>query len=214
MTAHVALESLSALLDGELAAGERETVREHLEGCLGCRRRLEGLRAVARGLGALERLPPPPTLDLAVARRTRARRTLGHAGLRPAEALQLVTPLALPFAAVAAMAAMLFVLAAGREALDLTTPAADAAPALRLVPAEIHLDGRVLRRELREWREAGAPASGWREATAAERGVLAVRHPRLSALAAAEPVVLRLDEDWLRFAPVAPAEAPPLAQPR
>lgn len=213
MTAHVALENLSALLDGELAAGEREAVHEHLESCLDCRRRLDGLRAVARGLGALERLPPPPTLDLAVARRARARRAPGNAGLRPVEALQLLTPLALPFAAVAALAAMLFVLAAGREALDLPTPAAGAPAALRQVPVEIHLDGRVLRREPREWREAGAPASGWREATATERGALAARHPRLAALAAAEPVVLRLGDEWLRFAPVAPATAP-LAQAR
>ena len=56
---HPLLELLSAYLDGELAAGEWPAVEQHLDGCAGCRDRLEDLRLLAR-VTADEEAPPVP----------------------------------------------------------------------------------------------------------------------------------------------------------
>jgi anti-sigma factor RsiW len=46
-------EDLSALIDGELAAGREALLRDHLAGCARCGARLAALRAVDAGLAAL-----------------------------------------------------------------------------------------------------------------------------------------------------------------
>jgi hypothetical protein len=56
---HIALEALSAFLDGECHAGERETVEQHLQGCPACSGQLEELRLLARATADQE-IPPVP----------------------------------------------------------------------------------------------------------------------------------------------------------
>jgi len=60
---HVAAsQQLSAYLDGELAAGERQAVEAHLRRCAICRRDLAELRRVKTWLGALPEVEPAPGL--------------------------------------------------------------------------------------------------------------------------------------------------------
>lgn len=56
-------EVLSAFLDAELADEEATEVSAHLEHCVPCRQRLEGLGRVSNSLRGLERVAPPPILD-------------------------------------------------------------------------------------------------------------------------------------------------------
>jgi hypothetical protein len=53
------VESLSALLDGEVTDRERRALEAHLAACPPCRDRLEDLRVIDRALGA-EAVPPVP----------------------------------------------------------------------------------------------------------------------------------------------------------
>lgn len=69
MSAHATTERLSAYLDQELPANEAGELESHLHSCQACHGRLEGLRNVMQAMGRVERLAPPPTLDMAVARR-------------------------------------------------------------------------------------------------------------------------------------------------
>ncbi len=70
---------LSTLLDGELAATERESVDRHLAGCPACRDLLEDLRRLAAASSA-DPVPPVPA-DLA----SRIRGRIDNAR-RPADA--------------------------------------------------------------------------------------------------------------------------------
>ena len=54
---HIANERLSAYVDGQLAARERQRVERHLRGCVACRRDLAELRAV---VAMLRRAPARP----------------------------------------------------------------------------------------------------------------------------------------------------------
>lgn len=61
-------DELSALLDGELDAGEAGLVRAHVQGCLMCAEELEGVRSARRALRTLPGAEPPPGfLDRVVA---------------------------------------------------------------------------------------------------------------------------------------------------
>jgi anti-sigma factor (TIGR02949 family) len=73
-----AIEQLSAYLDGQLTAPEREAVRSHLAECARCRAELEALERTARALADLPRLQAPSDLR---------DRVMGKvAGVAPAEA--------------------------------------------------------------------------------------------------------------------------------
>lgn len=54
-----AMESLSAYVDGEVAAGEGRRIEEHLEACPGCRDRERKMRAVGIGVARTETDVPP-----------------------------------------------------------------------------------------------------------------------------------------------------------
>ena len=53
MSAHAAVEHLSALIDGELEERERRRVDLHLAACPGCRARLEGSPGSGLAFGTL-----------------------------------------------------------------------------------------------------------------------------------------------------------------
>lgn len=69
MSSHASAELLSAYLDRELAEQEAAVLELHLDQCHECHGRLQGLNTVVANLRHLERQAPPPTLDMAVARR-------------------------------------------------------------------------------------------------------------------------------------------------
>ncbi|MGI8426800.1 MAG: anti-sigma factor family protein [Actinomycetota bacterium] len=69
MNDHIDLESLSALLDGELDARERRAIAQHLEGCSECSDQLQSIKAVA---GQLEALPDLEATELEHQRLVRA----------------------------------------------------------------------------------------------------------------------------------------------
>lgn len=71
MSAHAAVEQLSALLDGELELAERDTVDRHLSSCPQCRTRLDGLRAAAAALANLGPVAAPRAVGRGLAQRTR-----------------------------------------------------------------------------------------------------------------------------------------------
>lgn len=71
MSRHATAAQLSAYLDEELPPPQLRLVEDHLEECPDCRRQLEGLRRVVRGLRRLEDLAPPPTLGQDLVRRIR-----------------------------------------------------------------------------------------------------------------------------------------------
>lgn len=206
MTSHVALERLSALVDGEVPARERERLASHLAICPECRHRLDGLRAVARGLAALERAQPTRAFDLALADLARPgevrRRRTGLTGLDLPGA---DGPLALPLAAVLGLAVMLLALVAYWA----SAPRQEAGPAppriLRLDPLPLAADGIELVRRGDAWRErvvdAGAAERPVRLATASEREALLKNRPELSALTRRAAVELWDGGEWLRITP-------------
>lgn len=69
MSSHATAELLSAYLDQELPEEEVEVLKSHLDHCHECHGRLQSLTTVVSSLRHLEPMAPPPTLDLAVARR-------------------------------------------------------------------------------------------------------------------------------------------------
>lgn len=62
MSGHATAESLSLHLDSALPVGEHRRLAAHLDSCLECRQRLEGLRRVVAGLGRLPTATPPEDL--------------------------------------------------------------------------------------------------------------------------------------------------------
>jgi hypothetical protein len=74
------LERLSAFADGDLPVSELSSVRQHLEGCAACARRVEELGALARAARTLDMPEAPPTLwpaiEGALARQTWTERWL------------------------------------------------------------------------------------------------------------------------------------------
>ncbi len=206
MTAHLALESLSALLDGEAPTAGRARAASHLVACPECRHRLEGLRSVARSLAALERTRPPRALDLALtnlARPGAAERR--RPGLVRFEAPVVAGPLALPLVAVLGLAVMLFALVAHWAARPQEGTGPAAPRLLRLNPAPLAVDGVELSWQGEIWREriigpdiATGPV---RIATAFERDALLRDRPELTALVRREAVELWVGGEWLRLEP-------------
>jgi protein TonB len=66
---HLDLETLSALLDSELAPAAAAAAQTHLAECAECRARLEGLRSTVSQLRALPAASPPPHVHEALRRR-------------------------------------------------------------------------------------------------------------------------------------------------
>jgi hypothetical protein len=78
MTCRETLDHLDDLIDGRLAAGERQAVRDHLAGCLPCSRELAALRRLQ---GRAAELPGvPPRRDLWPAIRDRIEPSVEPAG--------------------------------------------------------------------------------------------------------------------------------------
>lgn len=63
------LEELSAYLDHELDAGAQARVADHVAGCAGCTRRLDGLRATVHAVRALPMETPTRTFTIPAERR-------------------------------------------------------------------------------------------------------------------------------------------------
>ena len=92
-------EQLSALVDGDLDAGEREAVEAHLEVCPRCRAVYEDLNEMTRSLRALGPVPERPNVLPKVAatvNRGRRRMLLGLGGAVGLAASVLVVLLLLP----------------------------------------------------------------------------------------------------------------------
>lgn len=70
-------ERLSEYLDGELPAGERHQVEEHLAGCTACRATLDDLRRVVARAGSLDDTAPAADLWPGIAERIGAARREG-----------------------------------------------------------------------------------------------------------------------------------------
>lgn len=81
-TCEIAFETLSAYVDGELSREAELELRRHLDGCEGCRARVEGLLALKEAVTAsVEVRPVPHTLRerLRALGPPRRRRPIGHA---------------------------------------------------------------------------------------------------------------------------------------
>lgn len=90
-TQHLGAEEFQALLEGELPAGERARVEEHLAACARCAAELDGWKVLFRDLAELPVLAPSPAFrdqvlkgvvlpqPLSLAARVRALVGLGHA---------------------------------------------------------------------------------------------------------------------------------------
>jgi hypothetical protein len=192
MSAHAAVEQLSAWLDGELEERERRQVDLHLEACPGCRTRLEGLRAASASLASLGPLAATPSLEdgrsrpirlAASSARTRFERWLPH---RPEAGLPLWWP---AFALIALIAGVGGSLGVGTApAPDVERPVATAA-ALAGAPVAIVGD-RFFRREVGIWRELenGEAPAPVRAATPEEARALRSELPGLARLLADGPV--------------------------
>jgi anti-sigma factor RsiW len=189
MSAHAAVEQLSALIDGELEDRERRQVDLHLEACPGCRARLEGLRAAAASLASLGPLAAAMPLE---ADRDRPIR-IGAAGVRtqlerrrsrrPEADLRLWWPALALIALIAGVGGSLGVGTA--PAPDVDRPVATSA-ALEGAPVAIVGD-RIFRRENETWREIenGELPAGARAATPAEADAQLGELPGLARLLAA-----------------------------
>lgn len=172
MSAHAAVELLSALIDGELEERERRHVDLHLEACPDCRARLEGLRAASASLAALGPLVAAMPLEADRSRpirfgtggaRTRLQRRLPR---RPEADLPLWWPALALIALIAGVGGSLRVGIA--PAPDVERPVATVA-ALAGAPVAI-VGNRIFRREVGIWREVenGELPGGARPATPAE----------------------------------------------
>lgn len=64
MHPHLADEQLSAIIDGQLAAGELTDAQAHLSGCADCQHRLDEMRSVVSMLRGLPTLEPPRSFVL------------------------------------------------------------------------------------------------------------------------------------------------------
>jgi hypothetical protein len=117
MNCRSVINSLSAHLDGVLAAEERQALLSHLRGCQECAARLAGLSSVRSAVGSLPVRPVPPALTTKVRVIASKERERVLARQRPLEALvdrfrlwadNLMRPLALPFAGGLLSAIVLF----------------------------------------------------------------------------------------------------------
>lgn len=161
MVRHMELDVLSAYLDRELDAQELEQTEAHLGECLHCRQRLDGLRRVAGGLGAIEHVVPPASLGEAVARQIRLeaeeRGLMARWRERTETYRRAPTHLFVGFTLVAALAVILYVYV---DAVERQSNR----PVLIALPPQTQIYSLELERT-----DGGAPlllwrdGSGWRE---------------------------------------------------
>jgi hypothetical protein len=70
VTAHLELEELSALLDGELERSRADEARRHLDGCVECGERYAAMQRSVATLRGLAATPPPPEILHRIRRQT------------------------------------------------------------------------------------------------------------------------------------------------
>ena len=192
MSAHAAVEQLSALIDGELEERELRRIDLHLESCPGCRARLEGLRAAAASLASLGPLLAAMPLEADRSRRIRLGAAIARSRLerrlprRPEAGLPLWWPALALIALIAGVGGPLGVGPA--PAPEVERPVATAA-ALAGAPVAIVGD-RIFRREGAVWLELenGEAQGPTRTATPEEARALRSELPGLSRLLADGPV--------------------------
>jgi anti-sigma factor RsiW len=218
MSVHLAVDWLSAHVDGALGPADRRRADAHLAECAECRTRLEGLRVVAAALGDLPREATPRALDLVVAPRRPLRLGRPAAGPRRPPALA-ATPLLVPFAGIVAITVILLALAALRLP---GWPAGDSAPSaprkldLRAMPPDggaptlawWRVDGRLFGRTGSLWREVEGPAKPPRPASPAERRAILAARPELAALRSTATWEVVWKGERLRLELAASAAAP------
>jgi len=178
MNVHGNVELLSSFVDDELEAPTRQAVEQHLEGCLPCRQRLQGLRRVVDGLHRLEETAPPPALAARVRRALSVESTRATPLRRGEQALRrwIDQPMLMPlFGVVTALAVFLYLFSAWSDqsrrlgtrlviapAEEAATEAAGATGAVE--GDEKQVAGRVFHRLDGHWVEPGVdPAAAVRQ---------------------------------------------------
>ena len=150
---HLTEDLLSAYVDEELDSSERRALEEHLDACLSCQHRLDGLRRVVGGLRALERAPAPPSLAGSIQRHLaldESQRGLDRYRLKLPAAGRLPTHGFVLFSVIVALAAILFLFAEALERQD-SGPAADPADQSR----QAWVGGRTFELSGESWIEQG-----------------------------------------------------------
>ncbi len=202
MSRHATAEDLSAYLDQELEAPQLRLVKDHLETCEPCRRKLQGLRGVQHQLHRLEQLAPPPLLAGDIQRRVRLEPR--HRGLfdnledrlrrLPEQGTMLVV-----FASVFALAVIGYLFTEGIQRHEGRTsvivPSAGTVTEADAEHPTVEVEGRRFEQVDGGWRELDLPADAerltLRVGTPDGDAVLA-RHPKLqSLLGGSTQVVLR-----------------------
>lgn len=178
---HLELELLSAYLDREIDEPERPPVEAHLEACLSCQHRLDGLRRVVDGVHRLERAAPPPVLDTMVKRHIVLEREGSGIASRWSSGRRwgggLSSQVGIMFALVFALAVILFLFSSAleRQTEPILVPVIDTFGS----PREVVLSSRTFVREPHGYREQGSSQSSSRS--------VAFGSEAAQALLAAEP---------------------------
>lgn len=157
---HLEDETLSALVDEQLAADAAEAARAHLETCAECQERLEGFRSVAGLLRELPEITPPRDFKLGP--------RLADVGADPPNVVRLQRWYTATRTAAAALAAMFVLLSAGTLYVD----------SQRTPPSQLASAARP----------AVAPASGAASSGAAPPATVGARAAAQPAVSAASPV--------------------------
>lgn len=177
---HLTVDELSAYIDRELGEPELLGVESHLQDCLDCRERLDGLRSVALGLRGVERLTPPPLLEHSIRRQLSLVDREVPAWRRSRMVSRLQSNLLLLFALVIALALMVALFSdalsrAERGGSTIVAPSGGigfiGAADEDTEPVRVEIvDGRVFEQQRDAWRERGVgPASRWLSAAEARR---------------------------------------------
>lgn len=219
MSAHCAVDTLSAWIDDALEEREAERVAAHVAACPACAAELAGLRRVVEGLQSLERLAPPPALGLEVTRRVAlAGRPRGLAArLAERRSGEIQSSVGLSFALVVAFALIGWLVAHGPELVrsrHLPVRFLDDPEPVAAVEAEAAVEaaaaapqvvaGRTLVPDGDGWREAGAGPGPVRRVAigSTDWGALVAREPELAELVVlAAPVEIRLGDELVRLEP-------------
>jgi anti-sigma factor RsiW len=203
MSAHLAIERLSAYLDDELDGRDSRQVEAHVGECPHCQRRLHGLRRVVDELQRMPTASAPPMLGQALEReasaRWRARRDQAFRG-QPQSGFEIAQGLIhLSSAMVIAVAMIALVVAHGlaRDGAQGTRlvlpPAAGAAEA---AAERVEAGGRLFVLAGGVWWQQDLLAGGHEalpEAAARSQQQALARAPWLAELLRRGPVVLELD---------------------
>lgn len=202
MTRHSSVEELSIYLDDRLAEPELRRLESHLAECEDCRRRLEGMRRVVRGLERLERTAPPPQLTHQVEQQVRfevgrerfldkVERRLGVMTAQPS-----ILPI---FALVVALAAIVYLFAYGLERHQQRGVPVILEPP----PASRQIEDRVFEYRGGAWRQVGSEGADPTRVLdlTTEEGFAewSQRYPTLELLddQLEGSVVVSLDGDWV-----------------